>query len=53
MWRRTDEVFGNFGRVTPVVNSRATLKRTNTFELLGTQRDAVKKAFDYMLRRMK
>jgi len=31
MWRRTDEVFGNFGRVTPVVNSRATLKRTNTF----------------------
>ena len=53
MWRRTDEVFGNFGKVTPVVNSRATLKRTNTYELLGTQRDAVKKAFDYMLRRMK
>lgn len=52
MWRKTDEVFGNFGKVTPVVNSRATLKRTNTYELLGTQRDAVKKTFDFMLKRM-
>ena len=53
MWRETDDLFGKFGKVTPVVNSRAALKRTNTFELLATQRDAVKKAFEYMIKKMK
>ncbi|MCR5077393.1 MAG: ParA family protein [Prevotella sp.] len=53
MWRETDDIFKNYGKVTPVVNSRATLKRTNTFELVATQREAVKSAFEYILKRMK
>ncbi|WP_077196476.1 ParA family protein [Prevotella ihumii] len=53
MWSETNEIFQQIGRVTPVVNSRATLKRINTFELLATQREAVKSAFEYMIKRMK
>lgn len=53
MWNETNEIFQQIGKVTPVVNSRATLKRINTFELLATQRQAVQGAFDYMLKRMK
>ena len=53
MWAETDEIFQQFGKVTPTINSRACLKRTNTFELLGQQREAVKAAFDYMLKKMK
>lgn len=53
MWNETNEIFQQIGKVTPMVNSRATLKRINTFELLATQRQAVQGAFDYMLKRMK
>ncbi|MGG6544359.1 UNVERIFIED_CONTAM: ParA family protein [Prevotella sp. 15_C9] len=53
IWNATNSIFQKIGKVTPVVNSRATLKRINTFELLATQRDAVKGAFDYMLKHMK
>lgn len=53
MWGQTNEIFQQIGRVTPMVNSRATLKRINTFELLATQREAVKGAFEYMIKRMK
>ena len=53
MWSDTNDIFSQIGKVTPMVNSRATLKRINTFELLATQREAVKGAFEYMIRRMK
>ena len=52
MWKQTDEIFANFGKVTPRVTSRATLKRINTFELTNQQRDAVKDAFDYLIKQM-
>jgi len=52
MWRQTDQIFKQFGRVTPRISSRATLKRINTFELLNIQREAVKPAFDYILKNM-
>ena len=53
MWSDTNDIFSQIGKVTPMVNSRATLKRINTFELLATQREAVKGAFEYMIKRMK
>ena len=53
MWSDTNDIFSQIGKVTPMVNSRATLKRINTFELLATQREAVKGAFEFMIRRMK
>lgn len=53
MWTATNDIFQQIGKVTPMVNSRATLKRINTYELLATQREAVKGAFDFMLKRMK
>lgn len=52
MWKQTDEIFANYGKVTPRVTSRATLKRINTFELTNQQRDAVKDAFDYLIKQM-
>lgn len=52
MWKQTDEIFAKFGKVTPRVTSRATLKRINTFELTNQQRDAVKDAFDYLIKQM-
>jgi chromosome partitioning protein len=51
MWKATDDIFSKFGRVTPRVGSRATLKRINTAELLATQRDAVAAAFDYIIKK--
>ncbi len=53
MWHETDEIFKQYGKVTPKVNSRAALKRTNTFELFAQQREAVKPAFDFMIKKMK
>lgn len=52
MWRETDEIFNRIGHVTPPVYNRATLRRINTFELLAPQREAVAKAFDFMLKHM-
>lgn len=50
MWKQTDQIFSQFGRVTPRIPSRASLKRINTFELLTSQRDAVKAAFDDIIK---
>lgn len=52
MWEETDTIFNNLGRVTPPVYNRVTLKRINTYELKPKQREAVQKAFDFMLNRM-
>lgn len=53
MWKQTDAIFKQLGTVTPRVTARAALKRINTFEITAAQRDAVKPAFDFMIRRMK
>lgn len=52
MWKQTDAIFKQLGTVTPRITARAALKRINTFEITAAQRDAVKPAFDFMLRRM-
>ena len=52
MWKQTDEIFKKFGRITPAISARATLKRVNTYELLAIQRDAVMKAFDYIIKHL-
>ena len=53
MWKQTDAIFKQLGAVTPRITARASLKRINTFEIPASQRDAVKGAFDFMIRRMK
>lgn len=53
MWKQTDAIFKQLGSVTPRITARASLKRINTFEITSPQRDAVKAAFDFMIRRMK
>lgn len=53
MWKETDAIFNQIGTVTPPIYYRASLKRINTFELLATQKEAVTKAFSFMLRKMK
>lgn len=53
MWQETDAIFNNLGTVAPPIYYRASLKRINTYELLASQRDAVKKSFDFILRHMK
>ena len=53
MWKQTDAIFRQLGAVTPRITARASLKRINTFEITASQRDAVKGAFDFMIRRMK
>ncbi len=53
MWKQIDALFKQLGSVTPRVTARAALKRINTFEITAAQREAVKPAFDFMLRRMK
>ena len=53
MWKQTDASFKQLGAVTPRITARASLKRINTFEITASQRDAVKGAFDFMIRRMK
>lgn len=53
MWKQTDAIFKQLGSVTPRITSRASLKRINTMEITASQRDAVKGAFDFMIRRMK
>lgn len=52
MWRQTDEIFKQLGVVTPRITSRAVLRRINTFEMTGLQRDAVAPCFDFLLRKM-
>lgn len=52
MWKQTDEIFQRFGRVTPRIASRATLKRINTFEISAVQRDAVRSSFEFMIKAM-
>ena len=52
MWKQTDAIFKQLGSVTPRITARAALKRINTFEISAPQRDAVKPAFDFMIRRM-
>lgn len=53
MWKQTDAIFKQLGSVTPRITSRASLKRINTMEITASQRDAVKGAFDFMMRRIK
>ncbi|MDD4534150.1 MAG: ParA family protein [Prevotella sp.] len=53
MWKQTDAIFKQLGSVTPRITARAALKRINTFEITAPQREAVKQAFDFMIRRMK
>ncbi|PVX57492.1 ParA family protein [Hallella colorans] len=53
MWKQTDAIFKQLGSVTPRITARAVLKRINTFEISPAQREAVKPAFDFMIRRMK
>ena len=53
MGKQTDAIFKQLGSVTPRITARASLKRINTFEITAPQRDAVKAAFDFMIRRMK
>ena len=53
MWKQTDAIFKQLGSVTPRITARATLKRINTLEITAPQRDAVKQAFEFMIRRMK
>ena len=53
MWKQTDAIFTQLGAVTPRITARASLKRINTFEISASQRDAVKGAFDFMIRRIK
>lgn len=53
MWKQTDAIFKQLGSVTPRITARASLKRINTVEITAPQRDAVKAAFDFMIRRMK
>lgn len=53
MWKQTDAIFKQLGSVTPRITARAALKRINTIEITATQREAVKLAFDFMIRRMK
>lgn len=52
MWKQTDAIFKQLGSVTPRITSRASLKRINTMEITAAQREAVKGAFDFMIRRM-
>ena len=53
MWKQTDAIFKQLGAVTPRITARASLKRINTLEISASQRDAVKGAFDFMIRRIK
>lgn len=53
MWKQTDAIFKQLGAVTPRITARAALKRINTVEITAAQREAVKPAFDFMIRRMK
>lgn len=53
MWKQTDAIFKQLGSVTPRVTARASLKRINTMEITASQREAVKGAFDFMVRRMR
>ena len=53
MWKQTDAIFKQLGAGTPRITARASLKRINTFEISASQRDAVKGAFDFMIRRIK
>ena len=53
MWKQTDAIFKQLGAVPTRITARASLKRINTFEITASQRDAVKGAFDFMIRRMK
>lgn len=53
MWKQTDAIFKQLGSVTPRITARAALKRINTIEITAVQREAVKPAFDFMIRRMK
>lgn len=52
MWKQTDAIFKQLGSVTPRITARASLKRINTLEITASQREAVKQAFDFMIRRM-
>lgn len=52
MWKQTDAIFKQLGSVTPRITARAALKRINTMEITAAQREAVKPAFDFMIRRM-
>lgn len=53
MWKQTDAIFKQLGSVTPRITARAALKRINTMEITAAQREAVKPAFDFMIRRMR
>lgn len=53
MWLQTDAIFKQYGTVTPRITARATLKRINTMEITAQQREVVKQAFDFIIRRIR
>lgn len=53
MWKQTDAIFKQLGSVTPRITARASLKRINTMEITPSQREAVKQAFDFIIRRIR
>ena len=49
MWKQTDEIFKNYGMVSPRIPYRANLQRVNTFSIFSEQISAVKDSFDFII----
>ncbi len=52
LWAETDDVFRQFGYVTPLVAYKSSLMRTNTYTLSMQQEIEVQPCFDYILQHM-
>lgn len=49
MWKQTDEIFMNYGFVSPRIPYRANLQRINTYTIFAEQVASVKSSFDYLI----
>ena len=50
LWKKTDDIFGTLGTVTPKVDYKASMQRYNTYEILKEQENCVMPAFDFMFK---
>lgn len=49
IWKKTDDIFRQFGQVSPRVKLRANVGRLNTYQLMTGQVDSCKETFDFII----
>lgn len=52
VWKKTDDIFRQFGDVSPRVKLRANVGRLNTYQLMTGQIESCKETFDFIIKKL-